>query len=165
MFPPYPGPVGCHFLHMKALCVQHSLTLALSDRLLFSKLSLTGFLLPIIHHVGSVLSHLALSSDSRSFVDLSVGKMLLFHDNKHHTNPQRFLLYDPEQTISNSLDVNFSNQEQNNRHYSTKFLSGSTCHSPFKSIISERSYGFYIHFIMIKYIILLGGQEEKTALT
>lgn len=43
----------------------------------------------------------------------------------------------------------------------TKFLSGSTCHSPFKSIISKHSCGFYIHFKIIKYIILLSGQEKK----
>lgn len=43
----------------------------------------------------------------------------------------------------------------------TKFLSGSTCHSPFKSIISKHSCGFYIHFNIIKCIILLRGQEKK----
>lgn len=43
----------------------------------------------------------------------------------------------------------------------TKFLSGSTCHSPFKSIISKHSCGFYIHLKIIKYIILLSGQEKK----
>lgn len=42
-----------------------------------------------------------------------------------------------------------------------KFLSGSSCHSPFKSIISKHSCWFQIHFKIIIYFILLRGQEKK----